>query len=428
MFPNSIACAASIIVWSSTWRWAVASSTTMPEQLEPRGPQRACRPIELVVKVERQSCRGPALVRDRSTSRIVADVRLSPGLALYRLGPRAPGGHALSGIVEDEGPWPQATAACPVHPIRHVPAPGQPRGTRRLDMCSVVSSAGGLRDSRCGALIDAPGSTVIRINDPRLRGFEADVGRRKDVMVLNRKLLTMYANKNEPKEKYLPAEKYIWRDGRQRGHMACEVLPKPELNAESCRGRRAGEKANTTIILQQFANYRRNEARRLHSYLRQACLLHKELPAPAMYAMSGELSRQASRFLGLGGSRAASTGFHTFLLAVVLCKRVRLFGFDDAGPAQVGRYRVHYWEDGTASEHRTKAALRSHNLSLEHAFFRGLGERRPDDSTRGWSQAAAPAVVQGPGALTVQFSDCATPALDRDLQALQQAQHAGAHA
>mmetsp|Transcript_1925 Transcript_1925/g.6379 ORF Transcript_1925/g.6379 Transcript_1925/m.6379 type:complete len:426 (+) Transcript_1925:98-1375(+) len=425
MFPNSIACAASIIVWSSTWRWAVASSTTMPEQLEPRGPQRACRPIELVVKVERQSCRGPALVRDRSTSRIVADVRLSPGLALYRLGPRAPGGHALSGIVEDEGPWPQATAACPVHPIRHVPAPGQPRGTRRLDMCSVVSSAGGLRDSRCGALIDAPGSTVIRINDPRLRDYEPDVGSRTDVMVLNRKLLGLYAARKPPKE--TAAEKYVWRDGHLRGDIACEVLPKPELNVESCRGRRTGTKANTTIILQTFAIYKPENADLMRKYLRQACILNNQLMAPAMYAMSGELSRLASRFFG--GSKEASTGFHTFLLAALLCKRVRLFGFDDAGPAsQVGPYRVHYWEDGAAHEHRTRDAMRSHNLSLEHAFFRGLGERRPDDSTRGWSQAAAPAVVQGPGALTVQFSDCATPALDRDLQALQQAQHAGAHA
>ena len=62
----------------------------------------------------------------------------------------------------------------------------------RPSKCAVVGSSGILRDAHCGREIDGAHDVIIRINSPVVRGFEADVGSRTSVQLLNSAVATAY--------------------------------------------------------------------------------------------------------------------------------------------------------------------------------------------------------------------------------------------
>ena len=84
---------------------------------------------------------------------------------------------------------------------------GNVTAVRPLRSCAVVSSSGDLRNSSCGASIDAHDAT-IRMNFAPLAGFEADVGSRTTIYVVNShnaRLLALAAKKLHSKATSKPA-------------------------------------------------------------------------------------------------------------------------------------------------------------------------------------------------------------------------------
>jgi len=71
--------------------------------------------------------------------------------------------------------------------------------------CALVGNAGGLLFARRGAAIDAH-EAILRINQGPVQGYEPWVGSRTTLRLLNKKWVSVYADKNEGQAQILPFE------------------------------------------------------------------------------------------------------------------------------------------------------------------------------------------------------------------------------
>ncbi|CAG9835211.1 unnamed protein product [Diabrotica balteata] len=99
---------------------------------------------------------------------------------------------------------------------------------KRFNSCAIVASAGSLKDSNLGSLIDAH-DLVLRFNNAPTKGFEADVGNKTTIRLLNSQVVS------KPQFNFLKANLYknvtivAW-DPSNYSSTINEWLEKPEFN------------------------------------------------------------------------------------------------------------------------------------------------------------------------------------------------------
>ncbi|XP_072388882.1 beta-galactoside alpha-2,6-sialyltransferase 1 [Diabrotica undecimpunctata] len=99
---------------------------------------------------------------------------------------------------------------------------------KRFNSCAIVASAGSLKDSNLGSLIDAH-DLVLRFNNAPTKGFEADVGNKTTIRLLNSQVVS------KPQFNFLNANLYknvtivAW-DPSNYSSTINEWLEKPEFN------------------------------------------------------------------------------------------------------------------------------------------------------------------------------------------------------
>ena len=242
------------------------------------------------------------------------------------------------------------SSVCPLTleaaPITAVPGAPELGAPWRMNSCALVSSSGVLRGSGCGAAVDRH-DAVFRFNLPRLDGFEADVGRRTTLMLVNEAVVRqLFARSSKPPS----------HDAR-----GADVLYAKSLSGPLAR--QFPELASTGGVAR-----RRGIARQIGG---RSFLTAADTPLPSL----GEYPA-ASWFasLHLGGQPPSqsrhhylSTGMRGLLLAAATCRSITPFGFTGVRNEPANR-SFHYWE-----------APRSHslvhgaeNMSFEHLVVRAL--------------------------------------------------------
>ncbi|KAG8462393.1 hypothetical protein KFE25_012213 [Diacronema lutheri] len=223
---------------------------------------------------------------------------------------------------------------------------GHPRA--RSTTCAVVGSGGVLDGSRCGRSIDEA-DFVFRANNPPIGGYEADVGNRTDVLVLNRYWAEWLARGvNGPlrqdegtREALLGGENRSWVGEGGLLLFLCQSLWPVERDMVQWLCDRPGE---SPVPYERSAGW---------TVSRSACEWAR--------AIDGWLQRVARHEHGV-----ATTGLHAVFAAAALCSEVRVYGFMPFdGPR-------HYFDgSGTSCPSRTVI----HDFGVEHALLDEFAER-----------------------------------------------------
>ncbi|XP_072167964.1 uncharacterized protein [Diadema setosum] len=204
--------------------------------------------------------------------------------------------------------------------------------SRRND-CAVVGNSGILNGANCGRTIDKH-EFIIRANMAPIQGYEADVGTRANLTVLNFETL-FYMHKNltltHPDDKwhrtYVDRATYL----------------------------------NDSVLWYSKSTLQRNSS----IYLRNVAHVLQDLyRLPIRLAYSWR-SVSVEKFYGL--THFATTGFNAYVIAKTFCNHVTLYGFHPSNQDELGNHVAHHYYEDVEYEYNNDV----HNIRSE---FRKLQE------------------------------------------------------
>jgi len=219
--------------------------------------------------------------------------------------------------------------------------------------CALVSSGGELRGSRCGDAIDRHAS-VFRFNFPKLRGFDADVGRRTTLMLVNEEIMRqiILISRSAPNRTAAAALRTLDARG------ADILYPKSITSGLANKYKELTSGSGTLHRLARLVGGR-------------SLLTAADTPLPDL---SGYPAASWFASLQLAGAHPAqnrhhylSTGMRGLLLATASCRSLTIFGFglggDGNASAQPANLRAfHYWEPPS----NRSLIHGAENMSFEH--------------------------------------------------------------
>ncbi|KAJ8978176.1 hypothetical protein NQ317_009664 [Molorchus minor] len=114
------------------------------------------------------------------------------------------------------------------HPLREYIPKRSLFENKRFNSCAIVASAGALKNSNLGAIIDSH-DLVLRFNHAPVKGFEKDVGKKTTIRVLNSQVVTKDQFKFLGSNLYKNITLVAW-DPSNYSTPISEWLQKPEFN------------------------------------------------------------------------------------------------------------------------------------------------------------------------------------------------------
>ena len=284
---------------------------------------------------------------------------------------------------------------------------GNVTALRPLRSCAVVSSSGALINSSCGASIDAHDAT-IRMNFAPFLGFEADVGSRTTIYVVNShnaRLLALAAKKLHSKatskpvsaraKSPMPALDHarIEESGSRKPHpsmgrrLSTRVAKHEDLLTQVCRTATSllffgdewladDDEASTMRLI----NRQQPCGGSTEAFPQRALKLRKQVGAwggamiRAYDALAPRMRPKTERPLDRAEIHALpSSGWYSTLFALAQCRSVSLYGFelDGESGSSARSSPFHYYEAAGSSlgELHRREMSHSHNAGREKRHY-----------------------------------------------------------